>query len=205
MKNYILLFYCITCLSGCAELRLNICENVCENESESESARLTEPIVVFPSLGSNYLLSCLGDMQSLKRQDFDSEFELAAATLQQGQDLDKLHFICLSLNEKADYKQFKHGTKILDQYIEDHPDSGTDLQGIRLLISRLDEEIINKWSAWKSLLNDKKELNAEVELLKKEFKAKVESLKVTIEEQQKQIEQLKNIENIIKSRETSKS
>ena len=63
-----------------------------------------------------------------------------------------------------------------------------------MLVDRLDEEIVNRWSAWKSLLNDKKEL-----------KAKVESLKVTIEEQQKQIDQLKNIENIIKSRETVKS
>ena len=64
---------------------------------------------------------------------------------------------------------------------------------------------VNRWSAWKSLLNDKKELKAEVESLRKELKAKIESLNITVEEQQKQIEQLKNIENIIKSRETNKT
>jgi len=202
MKKYILLFCTISCLGGCAQLKNDICKNICENDNKN--TRLVEPIVVFPSRDSNYLLSCLGDTQSLNRQDFDSQFGLAASNLPHGQELDKLHFICLSLNEKADYKQFKHGTRVLDQYLADHPDSGTDMQGIRLLLARLDEEIINRWSAWKSLLNDKKELRTQVESLKNERKIQVNSLKVTIKEQQKQIEQLKNIENIIKSREISK-
>jgi len=181
VKIYILLFCSIAFLGGCAELK----------QSDSGSARVLEPIVVYPSLSSNYLLSCLSDMQTLERKQFDAKIELAEAGLVHGQELDKLHFVCLSLNEKADYKKFKHGSNVLEQYFVDHPDSGKDMQGIRILVDRLDEEIMNRWSAWKSLLNDKKELNAEVE-----------SLKVTIEEQQKQIEQLKNIENIIKSRET---
>jgi cell division septum initiation protein DivIVA len=46
--------------------------------------------------------------------------------------------------------------------------------------------MMTKWSAWKSLLDEKKELMEENEEL------------------QKQIEQLKNIENIIKSREPEK-
>jgi hypothetical protein len=194
VNKFILLFCCLVCLGGCAEFRPNDCAD----------AKPLEPIVVYPSFSSNYLLSCLSDMQTLKRQDFDAQFELAAADLQHAPDRDKLRLICLSLNEKADYKQFKRGRNVLQQYFVDHPDSGADMQGIRLLVDRLDEEIINRWSAWKSLLNDKKELKAEIESLKKELKAKIESLKVTIEEQQKQIEQLKNIENIIKSRETSK-
>ncbi len=140
-------------------------------------------------------------MQTLKRQDFDAQFKLAATDLPHGPDQNKLRFICLSLNEKADYKQFKQGRKVLQQYYEDHPDSGADMQGIQILVDRLDEEIINRWNAWKSLLNDKKELKAD----QKELKAKIESLNITVEEQQKQIEQLKNIENIIKSRETNKT
>ena len=64
------------------------------------------------------------------------------------------------------------------------------MHGFLVLVDRLDEEILNRWSAWKSLLNDKKEL-----------KAKVESLQVKIVAQQHQIEQLKNIENIMKTRE----
>ena len=181
VKKYILLFCCIAFLGGCAEWRPFI----------PESARVLEPIVVYPSFGSNYILSCLSDTQALERKQFDAKFELAEAGLVHDRDLDKLHFVCLSLNEKADYKKFKYGSNVLEQYVKDHPDSGEDMQGFRILVNRLDEEIMNRWSAWKSLLNDKKELNAEVE-----------SLKVKIEEQQNQIEQLKNIENIIKSRET---
>ena len=118
---------------------------------------------------------------------------MAEEALKQERKLDMLRFICLSLNEKADYKQFKHGTEAFDQFLVDFPESGDDMHGLRILVNQLDEEILNRWSAWKSLLNDKKELKAEVE-----------SLNVKIEEQQKQIEQLKNIENIIKSRENNK-
>ena len=184
MKRYVLLFCTLAGLYGCVEL----------GPSVRETARPLEPIVVYESFGSNYLLSCLSDMHRLGRQDFDARFELAEAGIPHGRELETLQFTCLSLNEKADYKQFKHGMKVLEHYLENQPDSAADMQGFRLLVDRLDEEIVTRWSAWKSLLNDKKELEA-----------KVESLKVTIEEQQKQIDQLKNIENIIKSRETSQS
>ena len=180
MKKYILLFCSIALLSGCAELGLH----------GPESGRPLEPIIVYPSFSSNYLLSCLSDMRTLDRKEFDAKFKLAEEGLKQRRFLDQLHFICLSINEKADYKQFKHGMKFLDQYFEDYPESGDDMQGFRFLVDRLDEDILNRWSAWKSLLNDKKELNVEVA-----------SLEARIEELIKQIEQLKNIENIIKSRE----
>ena len=150
-------------------------------------------------------------MRTLDRKEFDAKFKLAEEGLKQRRNLDQLHFICLSINEKADYKQFKHGMKVLDQYFEDYPESGDDMQGFRFLVDRLDEEILNRWSAWKSLLNDKKELNVEVASLeariesllndKKELNVEVASLEARIEELIKQIEQLKNIENIIKSRE----
>lgn len=180
-KN-ILLLCIISLLSGC----------VAVEQKENDWERL-EPIVVMPTFGSNYLLSCLKEKQVLEREEFNEQFTLAEAALKQGRKLDKLQFICLSLNEKADYKQFKHGTEVFDQFLVDFPESGDDMHGLRILVNQLEEEILNRWSAWKSLLNDKKELKAEVE-----------SLNVKIEEQQKQIEQLKNIENIIKSRENNK-
>lgn len=181
MKKYILLCCCTALLGGCAELKPH---------KPYEWERL-EPIVVLSSFSSDYLLSCLSDMQTLESQDFDAKFEMAEAGLVHERKLDKLRFICLSLNDKADYKQFKQGVTVLEQYVENYPDSEEDMQGFRILVNRLDEEIQNRWGAWKSLLNDKKVLTAEVE-----------SLKVKIDEQQKQIEELKNIENIMKSRET---
>lgn len=155
-----------------------------------ENGKPLGPVVVYPSSDSHYLLSCLSDTWKLERKEFDAQFESAEAELEHGKDREKLQFICLCLNDKADDKQFKQGANVLERYLADHPDSGEEMQGFQILVSRLDEEIMNRWSAWKSLLNDKVELNKEVE-----------SLKITVEEQKKQIEQLKNIEKIIKSRE----
>jgi hypothetical protein len=101
-------------------------------------------------------------------------------------------------NAGADYQQFKEGTKVLEQYIAEHPNSPDDIQGFQILVNQVDVEMTTKWSAWKSLLEDKKELIAEVDSLQE----KLEQDQVLIEELQTQIEQLKNIENIIKSRET---
>ena len=147
---------------------------------------------------TNYLLSCLNDMQDIGPEEFAANFEMAENDLQRGRDQDKLRFICLSLHAGADYQQFKEGTKVLEQYIAEHPNSPDDIQGFQVLVGRLDMAITTKWSAWKSLREEKKELTAEVESLQ----GMLEQDQVLIEELQKQIEQLKNIENIIKSRET---
>ena len=164
----ILLLVCILLMGGCAEL----------SQYSSGSGDIREPNV------TNYLLSCLNDIQDIGPEEFATNFEMAEDGLQRGRNLDKLRFICLSLHADADYQQFKQGTKVLEQYIAEHPNSPDDIQGFQILVDRLDVEIMTKWSAWKSLREDKEELTAE------------------IEELQKQIEQLKNIENIIKSRET---
>jgi len=182
VKKNIVLLVCILLLGGCAELR----------QSGSGSGNLYEPNDI------HYILSCLNSVQHLEPEEFAANFEMAEAGLQDGRDQDTLRFICLSLHAKADYKQFKQGMTMLEQYIVEHPDSPDDMQGFKILADRLDEEMMDKWSAWKSLLEDKKELTAEVEALQRKF----EKDQILIEELQKQIEQLKNIENIIKSRET---
>lgn len=136
------------------------------------------------------LLVCLDETQSMEREVFEAEFASAEKNLEGGREKDIARFICLSLHTQADYEQFKHGTMILEQYLAEQPESGMDLQGLRVLLDRLDYEIRNKWSSWKTLLNDKKALKAEIV-----------SLQARVEELQKQIDQLKKIEEIIKSRE----
>ena len=180
MEKYIVLFCCLFFLGGCSELKLT------GFGSENSFIKTNDS----PSITSNALLTCLNDTESIKRKEFDIKFKVAEANLMSGQEVDTFNFICLSLNTKADYVQFKHGTMILEQYIEEHSDSEKNLQGFLFLVYRLDNAIRNKWTSWKTLLNDKKTLKAEVV-----------SLTARVEELQKQIDQLKNIENIIKSRE----
>jgi len=181
MKKNVLLLVCAVMLSSCCK----------SGQQQPPPEAALEPIIVYQSLGTSYLLSCLNDSKDIGRGEFDFNFEMAEKDLQGGQDMDKLRFICLSFNEKADHKQFKQGLMVLEQYIDEHPDSGEDIHGFQVLADRLNQEILNRWSAWKTLLNDKKKLTAEVE-----------SLRVKNDELQNQIEQLKNIDDIIKSRET---
>ena len=182
VKKNLLLLVCLLLLGGCAELR----------QSGSVIGIRPRPN------DTHYILSCLNTIQNLEPEEFAANFKIAEAGLQDGRDQDTLRFICLSLHAKADYNQFKQGITVLEQYITEHPDSPEDIQGLAILLGRLNEEIEQKWSAWKSLLEDKKKLTADIEALQ----GKLVEDQIVIMELQKQIEQLKNIENIIKSRET---
>lgn len=175
-------------LNGCA---------MKDRQQETPPEVALEPVVVYQSLGTTSLLTCLNDSRNIGRGAFDFNYEAAERDMQEAKDTDRLRFICLSFNEKADQKQFKKGLEALAQYVADHPDSGEDLLGLQVLAERLNQEIVNRWSAWKSLLNDKKKLSAEVDSLR----SSLEAAQAKNDELQKQIEQLKNIEEIIKRRE----
>lgn len=190
MKNCILVLVCFVMLNSCTNKN-------CREQVPPEADLV--PIVVYQSLGTYYLLSCLNDAKNIGRGEFDVNFEMAEKDLQNGQDMTKLRFICLSFNEKADHKQFKQGMTVLKQYIDEHPDSGEEMHGLQVLADRLNQEIMNRWSAWKTLLNDNKKLIAEVESLR----LSLEAAQRKNDEQQKQIEQLKNIDGIMKSRENN--
>jgi chromosome segregation ATPase len=214
IKN-VLLLVCVLLMAGCAEL----------TQYSSAFGDIPEP------KAANYLLTCLNDIKDIGPEEFAANFERAEAELQRGRNLNKLRFICLSLHADADYRKFKEGTKVLEQYITDQANSPDTIQGFQILVDRLDAAIMTKRNALKSLSENKTELSAEVEALQeireqnqaliKELQEQIAQLKnselttevvslrgkreqdqALIKELQEQIEQLKNIENIIESRET---
>ena len=194
MKTIIFLFCCSVVLGGCVAVQ----------RQAGELDDLLEPTVVFHATDGSSILSCLNDIGSLRSQEFNRYFQEAETRINEGRDEDKLRFICLSLNDKASYKQFKQGVALLKQYIREHPDSREELSGLMSLIDRLDKAKVTRWSGRKKMLDEKEELEAEVASLQ----ARVEALlreheqdAVKIQELRNQIEQLKNIENIIKNRE----
>ena len=169
-----------------------------------ELDNLLEPTVVFHATDGSSILSCLNDIGTLSRREFNRYFRKAETRFRDGDDDDKLRFICLSLNNRASYRQFKEGVALLKQYIKEHPESRGELSGLMSLIHRLDKARVARWSSRKKMLEEKEELEAEVASLQ----ARVEALlrehdqdMVKIQELRNQIEQLKNIENIIKNRE----
>jgi len=194
MKTIIFLFCCSVVLGGCVVVQ----------RQAGELDNLLEPTVVFHATDGSSILSCLDDIGSLRSREFNRYFQEAKNRINEGRDEEKLRFICLSLNDKASYRQFKQGVALLKQYIKEHPDSREELSGLMSLIDRLDKAKVARWSGRKKLLDEKEELEAEVASLQ----ARVEALlreheqdAVKIQELRNQIEQLKNIENIIKNRE----
>ncbi|MFA5717201.1 MAG: hypothetical protein WC952_05725 [Desulfobulbaceae bacterium] len=194
MKRYgiwcgILLIW-LAALGGCVQPK----------QYRSEEKEIMDPVIVFRSFSGYYILSCLQDSLDMDRQEFDRRFATAESASEQGADLDSLRFVCLSLNAHADVDQFRRGLEVFDRYLRDHPDAGNDMLGLRLLLGRLDEEVRNGWSARQTLLGEKKELQEQLALLQ----GSLEQVELKNIELQNQIEQLKNIEHIIKSRETDK-
>jgi len=162
------------------------------------------PTVVFHATPGSSILSCLQETSSLRSRAFNRYFQEVSKAAQDGRDEDTLRLICLSLHTKASYRQFKQGEKALRNYIKSHPDNKKELQGLLSLVGRLDQAKVARWSNRKKLLDEKEELESEVSSLQ----ARVDILlreheqdRVKIQELRNQIEQLKNIENIIKNRE----
>jgi len=201
MKYIFILLAGVVLLSGC----------VAVNRQSSETHEAIKPTVVFRQAAGSYILSCMEDLGSIRSKEFNGYFKAAQGQLENGSDEDRLRFICLSLNVKANYKQFKQGTTVLEQYIKEHPDSREEMSGLLGLVDRLDQAKITRWSSRKKMLDEKEEMEGEVSALQAEVESlqeKIEALqgeweqdKVRIQELRNQIEQLKNIENIIKNRE----
>lgn len=186
------------CVCGMFFLLLSGC--VQWGEQGGNLSNEVEPTVIFEPSGSSYLLNCINKLQGMKQRDFNLHYQEVSGRLQKGDDQNTLQLICLSVSSRADYKQFKRGEKLFQKYLNEHPDVNNDMHGLLVLIHRLDQARVNRWTAYRKLLDERESLLAQVESLKlaaQQDKAKIEELK-------SQIDQLKNIENIIKSREHQK-
>jgi len=210
-------------LGGCAQV---------ERLPVLDGTETVEPTVVFEPSPAAFVLSCLEETRSLKRRELDQYYDEARAHIDgNASDEDRLRFLCLSLHPKADYRQFREGTQLLEQYLNTHPDADTALLGLSQLLQRLDQAKIARWSAVKKLMEEKRDLEEQLEAvtaelqqcrqeleerqvkdlagksreeLEKELvalKQRLQEAAIRNDELKKQIEQLKNIENIIKNRE----
>jgi len=162
------------------------------------------PTVVFRDSAAGAVLSCHQELSGVRSRDFNAYFDAARKRVAQGGEEDQLRLICLSLNVKANYRQFRKGVEVLKAYIRTHPDSRPEMQGLLSLVERLDQAKIARWSVRKKLLDEKEELEAELAELRRRAEILEQDHRqdqVRIEELRKQIDQLKNIENIIKNRE----
>jgi len=161
--------------------------------------------VVFRPTDAEAVLSCVGAQRKMTRKEFKAAYAEAAERFAKSKgDADARNQICLSLHPYAGYKQFKEGMDQLSRYIQNHPDAAPGLQGIYLLIQRIDREKTIRWTQNNKTSDEKEGLESEnKELVERneQLEHAAEQEKGRINELQNQIEQLKNIENIIKNRE----
>jgi uncharacterized protein HemX len=161
--------------------------------------------VVFRPTDAEAVLSCLSDQRKMTRKEFKAAYAAAHERYAKNKaDADARQLICLSLHPYAGNRQFKDGLDQLALYIQNHPDAAPGLQGIQLLMQRIDREKAIRWAQSNKTSDEKEGLESEnKELVERneQLEHAAEQEKNRIGELQKQIEQLKNIENIIKNRE----
>lgn len=189
MKNRLVVVVMFLLAGGCAQV----------GEHREDAYSTVAPTVVFKPSDSSYLLACVSEVEGLKKEDFDRYYMEGAARLASGDDQDILKSICLSMHKHADKKQFKQGLKLLDRYIDEHTGGSDDMEGLLILYSRLEDAMEKQLAGHRKLIDERDKLAAEVESLHMQIKQE----QARINELQNQIDQLKDIENIIKNRERS--
>lgn len=161
-------------------------------------------VPVVQATEADIILVCLNSNEKLSRKDFNAAYKTAKDEVSRAENADKLRLVCLSLHQQASYRQFKEGLEVLSHYIKEHPAATPALQGLMTLMQRIDREKIVKWAQSSKRMDEKEGLEAE----NRELQERNEMLErstaqdqARIKELQQQIEQLKNIESIIKNRE----
>ncbi|WP_310600904.1 hypothetical protein [Desulfobulbus sp.] len=162
-------------------------------------------VIKYQETATDAILACVAENKKYSRKEFNSAYKATLADANRpDNNAAPSALVCLSLHQRATYKQFKGGVEVLGRYTKAHPESTPSLRGLVQLLQRLDQEKIGKWAQSSKNLDVKEELETEnrdllerIDTLEKsstEDQARIKGL-------QQQIEQLKNIENIIKNRE----
>lgn len=160
--------------------------------------------IIFRPADSEAILSCLNTSYKSSRKDLKAALKTAKKQNDESPSVSNtLQLICLSLHPQAGYRQFNNGMQLLDQYIKDHPKSGAGLLGLQHLLQRINQERVARWQQ-SNKTSDEKEIlgieNKELTERNDRLEQTIEQDQARIEELRQQIDQLKNIETIIKNR-----
>ena len=162
------------------------------------------PTIVARDAAVATILACIEEHRDLSRQDQRTAYAELEPQAASGTEADRLRLACLGLHERATVRQLRRSIELVKAETEARPDEAASLNGLLALLQRLERERVARWvqqrkesERRKSLAAEKAQLSERLTLLEQQ----AEQDRVRIEELQKQIEQLKNIETIIKNRE----
>jgi len=144
------------------------------------------------------ILDCLQNHWDISRKEYKIALNTAQKNYEAQQSAyNQLQMICFNVHPSAKYSQFRDGIQQLSRYAEDHPEQTSGLTGLKYLLELIDRERILRWNLSDKYDEDTKKLQERNQRLQKEAEQDGKRLK----ELNKQIDQLKNIESIIKNRE----
>jgi len=184
MKHHIFIGTIITfvlLLSGCSALNGHFSNNKNKNGQFSQLSP------------SETILNCIQKEKDISRAEYnlmlqDTE-ELYA---KQPNKQHTLKMICLNIHPLAGYSQFRKGIQQISDFLLAHPNDTSGLNGLENILDQLNRERVVRWNL--SIENqDLIEKN-------KQLQQKAAQDKNRLTELKKQIDQLKNIESIIKNR-----
>lgn len=154
--------------------------------------------------GAEKVLACMEETRSLSGKSFREAFEAGTKQAAESRaDEALLRLVCLSLHENARHSQFRVGIETAKGYVSAHPEESGGTRGLLLLMQRLDKERVARWTQRNRWLEEKEGLEEENKRLMEknsQLEQAAEQHRGRVQDLQKQIEQLKNIENIIKER-----
>lgn len=194
MHRFILFILLLGLSSGCVRGKGN----------QSTASVLSLPQIVLQQEDTYTILSCLHETQSLTRVEFRNMYTMASKQTEDGRYNDPLKIVCLGLHDYSSFKQFKVGIDALEYYIKDNESEAKGLKGLLHIMQKIEKDTVAKWTLHNKNSDEKGAIEAEnKELLDRNaiLEKNAEQSQARIKELQKQIDQLKNIENIIKNRE----
>jgi len=140
------------------------------------------------------ILNCLQNNWDLSRKEYKKAYKAAQEQYTAKQsEYNQLRLLCFNIHPSARYNQFREGIKQLSKYTKEHPKESSGLTGLKYLLELIDSERILRWNA-SNKNDDLLERNQQLQMETEQDKLRLKELK-------KQIDQLKNIESIIKNRE----
>lgn len=192
--RFIFLIVFLGLFSGCVRGKGN----------QSTASVLSLPQIVLQQEDTYTILSCLHEAQTLTRIEFRNMWTQASKQTEDGRYSDPLKIVCLGLHDYSSFKQFKIGIDVLESYVKENESESKGLKGLLHIMQKIEKETVAKWTLHNKNSDEKGVIEAEnKELLDRNaiLEKNAEQNQARIKELQKQIDQLKNIENIIKNRE----
>ena len=170
----------LSLLSGCAALNNHFSSNGDANGNRALSS-------------SETILNCIQKKTDISRAEYNLMLQKTEELYaQQPNKQHSLEMICLNIHPLAGYSQFRKGIQQISEYLEAHPADASGLSGLENILDQLNRERVVRWNL--SIENQN------LEEQNKQLQQKAAQDKYRLSELKKQIDQLKNIENIIKNR-----